>query len=459
MPAKVAFMQLSSCWGCHQSLLNAHLGLLPVLPELEIVYWPAVVDFKLESLEAREDGEIIVGFIEGAIRTAQDKRFAELIRKKCKIVVSLGTCATYGSVYGLGNLFTKEELLKCKFVEAPSIGESEVPGGWPNEDVPETLDRIYTVPETVDVDVILPGCPPTTNNIVASVVYLLTLLAPAQGDPSKNIYEGVPQGEALIDQGKLCFGSICAPKTDGTGYVKGEPWLGTYGLTSNPDMERAQKLFDYLASQEKLSTSDAVKIKKFLILALNLAGLEYMYSKLDPLQILAKNPEKFEEKAVGNAKVLVYPKTGNEMIDNILGLCLAKLRDSDELKFSQATVCSTCARKFVDKTYATIKRDYEGLPDMDKCFLEQGYVCIGPVTKAGCGTICPNRANAPCLGCYGQPENIPDQGAKMLSTFASLAQISPEEVKEKVPDAVGLFNRFTLAASTFKGKVKDTEAK
>ena len=37
MPIKVAFMQLSSCWGCHQSLLNAHLGLLPILPQLEIV--------------------------------------------------------------------------------------------------------------------------------------------------------------------------------------------------------------------------------------------------------------------------------------------------------------------------------------------------------------------------------------------------------------------------------------
>ena len=60
-------MQLSSCWGCHQSLLNAHLELLPVLPELEIVYWPAVVDFKLDSLKTREDGEIDIGIVGGQI--------------------------------------------------------------------------------------------------------------------------------------------------------------------------------------------------------------------------------------------------------------------------------------------------------------------------------------------------------------------------------------------------------
>ena len=65
MPIKVAFMQLSSCWGCHQSLLNAHLGLLPILPQLDIVYWPAVVDFKLDSLIERPDKDILVGFIEG----------------------------------------------------------------------------------------------------------------------------------------------------------------------------------------------------------------------------------------------------------------------------------------------------------------------------------------------------------------------------------------------------------
>ncbi|MFX1590232.1 MAG: F420-nonreducing hydrogenase, partial [Promethearchaeota archaeon] len=87
MTIKVAFMQLSSCWGCHQSLLNAHLGLLPILPELDIVYWPAVVDFKHKSLESRPDGDILIGFIEGVARTKQDTTNVKLMRKKCKIIV------------------------------------------------------------------------------------------------------------------------------------------------------------------------------------------------------------------------------------------------------------------------------------------------------------------------------------------------------------------------------------
>lgn len=456
MPVKVAFMQLSSCWGCHQSLLNAHLGLLNVLPELEIVYWPAVVDFKLESLEAREDGEIVVGFIEGAIRNEQDRKNTLLMREKCKIIVALGACANHGSVLGLANLYDKEDLLKRKFQEVPSIVESEVEGGWPNEYVTETTDRVYTVPQIIDVEVHVPGCPPTTENIVASIAYLLTLVQEEQADLSKNIYDGVADGEAPIDKGELCFGSICAPPKGDFAY-DGKPWMGAYGLSNNPDEARAKKLFDMLNSMDKLDKDTAVKIKKFLILALKLSSLEHMYFKGDPLQVLAKDPDTFKEKMVGDAKVLAYEKTGNETVDNILGLCLFKLRGSPEFKFSQATVCSTCERDFVDKTYASIKRDYEGLPDEDKCFLEQGYFCLGPVTKAGCGTMCPNGANAPCLGCYGPPEQIKDQGAKMLATFASVCQASPEELTEKILDPAGLFNRFTLAASTLQGKVNDTK--
>ncbi len=125
MPVKVAFMQLSSCWGCHQSLLNAHLGLLPILPALDIVYWPAVVDFKLESLIERPDGDVLVGFIEGVARTKKDTENAKLMRQKCAIVVALGACSCYGSVAGLANLYDKEELVKRKFTETESITDKK----------------------------------------------------------------------------------------------------------------------------------------------------------------------------------------------------------------------------------------------------------------------------------------------------------------------------------------------
>jgi F420-non-reducing hydrogenase small subunit len=188
-----------------------------------------------------------------------------------------------------------------------------------------------------------------------------------------------------------------------------------------------------------------------------------MYFEGDVLQKLAEHPESFEEKVIntpaGEQKVLAFSGTGNEMIDNTMSLLLMKLKGNPNFKFSQASVCSHCDRKIVDKTYSEIKRDFEGMANKKVCFLEEGYICMGPVTKAGCGTVCPNNANAPCLGCYGAPENIKDQGAKMLSTYASLAKGIQDvsELEKKVLDPAGLFNRFTLAASTFGGRVEDTK--
>jgi len=461
-----AFMQLSSCWGCHQSLLNAHLKLLPLLPQFNIVYWPAVVDFKLDSLKVRPDKSIHVGFLEGGVRTEGDREMVHLMRAKCIILVAFGACANHGSVMGMANLWKKEDLLKRKFVDAESIVESEVEGGWPNEHVPEITDRIYTVPQITNVEVKLPGCPPTTPNIVAAVVYLLTLLSKksdaVKADKNICMHCSLNKSGCLLDSGELCFGSVTAGGCTLMCPESGEgPCVGCFQASSNPDTKRATQLFDLVGSKSVLSEEDVLSVQKFIELYLGLGNFDFLYFEGDVVQKLAEKPESFEEKTIktkkGDMSILAFAGTGNELIDNTMGLLLAKLRGNEHFKFGQASVCSTCDRKIVDKTYTEIKRDYEGMPSKDKCFLEEGYICMGPVTKAGCGTVCPNNANAPCLGCYGPPESIKDQGAKMLATYASLAKMDPSELEAKVLDPAGLFYRFSLPASTFGGRVEDTK--
>ena len=58
-------MQGSSCWGCYQLLLNAHTGLIPVLPALDFKYWQAVVDFKHDSFENQPDNSSMSVFMKG----------------------------------------------------------------------------------------------------------------------------------------------------------------------------------------------------------------------------------------------------------------------------------------------------------------------------------------------------------------------------------------------------------
>lgn len=50
------------------------------------------------------------------------------------------------------------------------------------------------------------------------------------------------------------------------------------------------------------------------------------------------------------------------------------------------------------------------------CLLNKGLPCLGPVTAAGCGSICINY-NLPCVGCWG-----PVEGANLTSEFQLLRE-------------------------------------
>jgi hypothetical protein len=71
--------------------------------------------------------------------------------------------------------------------------------------------------------------------------------------------------------------------------------------------------------------------------------------------------------------------------------------------------------KKVKKFYRT----YEIIPEPKLCLLEQGLLCQGVATRGGCSAPCP-QANMPCTGCYGPPEGVIDQGAKLVSAIASI---------------------------------------
>jgi len=461
MAVKVAFMQLSSCWGCHQSLLNAHLGLLPILPQLEIVYWPAVVDFKLEYLKERQDGEIVVGFIEGVARIKKDTENVKLMRQKCAIIVALGACPCYGSVAGLANLFDKDDLIQRKFIETESITDEKPKE--PSEHVPGFEEFIVNLKDIINVDMFIPGCPPTTNNIIASISFLLTLISedPANLDKEGSVCNNcnLNNNGCFLNDDTLCYGSITAAGCKLMCPNDGDICYGCYKSTNKPG-KRFKQLGDILSKITALSPEQAASLQRFLDLYLGVSNITNFYFRGDLIQRLAYEPESLNIKEIktkeGVRFALDVAPTGNQALDDFIGTSLYLLKGDPNFKYSTKTVCSHCDREIADKIPFQLKRDYESLPSMDTCFLEQGYICIGPVTQAGCGTICPNKANAPCLGCFGGATGIEDPGVKFISTLGSLCKDKdPEEVMDLIKDPAGLFNRFTLAASTLGHKYHD----
>ncbi len=134
---------------------------------------------------------------------------------------------------------------------------------------------------------------------------------------------------------------------------------------------------------------------------------------------------------------------------------------------SEKTLCDECDREKPEKLYIKkVKRVYEVKLDPKKCFLEQGIICLGPATRAGCGAQC-IKANMPCRGCMGPTKSVVDHGGSMLSALASLLEISEKEseigeseiekIVEQIKDPLGMFYRFTLPKSSLKRVYNDTK--
>lgn len=127
----------------------------------------------------------------------------------------------------------------------------------------------------------------------------------------------------------------------------------------------------------------------------------------------------------------------------------------------EKSLCDTCplAEKKPEKiSIKEVKRPHELKHDPEKCFLEEGIICLGSATRSGCGERC-IRANMPCHGCMGPTKGVVDQGAKALSAIASILGIEGEEkmtdedvqkLINQIVDPAGTFYRFSLPASLLK---------
>ena len=159
---RIATASFAGCFGCHMSLLDIDDRILTLADR---------VDFDRSPIDdIKHLGDCAVGLIEGGIANAENLELIREFRSKCKILVSIGDCATMGGVPALRNNIPLRECLE----EAYLHGITVVDGTIPNDpDIPTLLDRVYPVHEVVKIDYHLPGCPPSADAIWETLNALL----------------------------------------------------------------------------------------------------------------------------------------------------------------------------------------------------------------------------------------------------------------------------------------------
>jgi F420-non-reducing hydrogenase small subunit len=196
----VATTWLQGCSGCHISLLDMHEELLDILKLIDIKY-STIVDIK-------EVPEVDIGIIEGAVANEDNEEMLKIFREKSKILIALGTCACFGGIAGLRNLFWKEDVLQRGYVDTESSDNGIVPSG---SEIPQLNKYVKAIGQVVEVDYQIPGCPPLPSAIRD------TLLALAEGrEPEKkkrNLCEECDRkkGKMLIPSRDFVTDSVLSP--------------------------------------------------------------------------------------------------------------------------------------------------------------------------------------------------------------------------------------------------------
>ncbi len=147
------------------------------------------------------------------------------------------------------------------------------------------------------------------------------------------------------------------------------------------------------------------------------------------------------------------PPTPALLAEAVQALLAGKLPEPGAVLAPDYALCTDCPRKDSKPEKLAIKefhRPHQIAIDQDTCLLAQGLVCLGAVTRAGCGARC-IEGNMPCTGCFGPTSRVRDYGAKALSGIASLAASNDEEeigaILGRIPDPAGTFYRYSLPVS------------
>jgi len=258
---KLSMYWAASCGGCEIALVNLHEKILEVDQHFDFYFCPCLLDTKKADVEALSDGAIAITFFNGAIRTAENREMAHLIRAKSQLLVAFGACASQGAIPALSNLHTREAHMRTNYLDSPSLDNpsgtlpelrTAVPEG--ELELPEFFGTVQSLAQVVDVDYFIPGCPPEAHQIWSVVEAVISgAPLPAKGSvlgggassvcaecgreknnkriaAFRRTYEKVTDPRVcLLEQGLLCMGIATR---DGCGALCPQvnmPCTGCYG--------------------------------------------------------------------------------------------------------------------------------------------------------------------------------------------------------------------------------------
>lgn len=287
MKLRIAFEGLGACAGCEIAILDLHEEIVSLLQDMEIDYAPILIDKK--SLDHNVD----VLLLSGSVRNKHDAEEAARLCEKAKITIAFGSCASFGGIPGLANLYATRELLERVYLTTESTdNEQRI---LPSEEVPPIEQVIKPLKEWVKISYNIPGCPPQPKLIKEMFQILLSgkpvtlskktvcdecdlkreekkitrILRWGQGEPDSSL--------CLLEQGYFCAGPATRAGCEAKCLAAPMPCRGCMGPPENVT-DQGAKMASAIASVASIDEKNIVDPEQLATMFKDAVGSLYRFT-------------------------------------------------------------------------------------------------------------------------------------------------------------------------------------
>ena len=219
--SKVAIYDFTDCEGCEVEIVSLREKLLILESRLNIVDWRLGQDKK-------ESGPFDITIIEGTPITQHEIDLLKKLRKKSKVLIGLGACATLG---GIPAIMDKKE--RAKWYKK-IYGEKYKPRG---------IDAL-PLSAYVQVDFLIHGCPVNGKEVVRIIEDLLAGKTPKYQGYSVCFECKQENNPCRLLNEKPCLGPITQGGCQAVCVSGGSACYGCFGLREEPEIKNLLKILN-----------------------------------------------------------------------------------------------------------------------------------------------------------------------------------------------------------------------
>jgi sulfhydrogenase subunit delta len=234
MKPKVAFFDFSGCEGCQLAIVNLENEILHLVGLVDIVNFREAISDRGEDYD--------VACIEGSITSPQCVQRINEIRKKAKVLITIGSCSSLGGINAIRNDKPMDD------VRGAVYGE----------------DRYYfpsipalPVSAVVKVDYAIPGCPLDEDEFLKVLRAILLGKTPQIPKYPVCVECKLKENVCVYELGQFCLGPVtragCGARCPSSAHY----CMGCRGLVPEPNTNAEKEVL------ENYGLSTAEVLKKF----------------------------------------------------------------------------------------------------------------------------------------------------------------------------------------------------